>query len=123
MLLNTPRAGDELAGAAEWVAGDGRRLPFRDQSFDVVFSNSVIEHVGDVESQRRFAREVARVGRAWWVADPQSLVSGGAAPADAAGPLAAAALAAGDRPTVECMVGVGAGKRGPAGILYCTLLE
>jgi hypothetical protein len=69
-LLNTPRAGAELAAAAEWVAGDGRRLPFRDQSFDIVFSNSVIEHVGDAESQQRFAREVARVGRAYWVQTP-----------------------------------------------------
>ena len=36
----------------------------------MVFSNSVIEHVGDAESQRRFAREVARVGRAYWVQTP-----------------------------------------------------
>lgn len=70
VLLNTPRAGEDLAGAAEWVAGDGRALPFRDGGFDVVFSNSVIEHVGDAESQRRFAREVMRVGRAWWVETP-----------------------------------------------------
>ncbi len=70
VLLNTPRAGGELAGAADWVAGDGRRLPFGDRSFDVVFSNSVIEHVGDRESQRRFAREVMRVGRSWWVETP-----------------------------------------------------
>jgi hypothetical protein len=52
------------------VAGDGRALPFRDGAFDVVFSNSVIEHVGDADSQRRFAREVARVGRAYWVQTP-----------------------------------------------------
>jgi hypothetical protein len=69
-LLNTPRAKDDLAGAAEWVAGDGRALPFRSRAFDVVFSNSVIEHVGDEESQRRFAGEVARVGRAYWVQTP-----------------------------------------------------
>ncbi len=69
-LLNTPRAKDDLTGAAEWVAGDGRALPFRDGAFDVVFSNSVIEHVGDSESQRRFAREAARVGRAYWVQTP-----------------------------------------------------
>jgi hypothetical protein len=69
-LLNTPRAKGELAGAACWVAGDGRTLPFRDAAFDVVFSNSVIEHVGDAESQRRFAREIARVGRAYWVQTP-----------------------------------------------------
>jgi SAM-dependent methyltransferase len=69
-LLNTPRAKSELAGASYWVAGDGRALPFRDAAFDVVFSNSVIEHVGDAASQRVFAREVARVGRAYWVQTP-----------------------------------------------------
>lgn len=69
-LLNTPRAKDDLGGASSWVAGDGRALPFRDRAFDVVFSNSVIEHVGDVESQRRFAAEVARVGRSYWVQTP-----------------------------------------------------
>jgi hypothetical protein len=70
VLLNTPRAKDDLMGAAEWVAGDGRALPFRDGAFDVVFSNSVIEHVGDAASQERFAREVARVGRSFWVQTP-----------------------------------------------------
>lgn len=69
-LLNTPRTKGELAGAAAWVAGDGRALPFRDGAFDVVFSNSVIEHVGDLTSQQRFAREIIRVGRAWWVQTP-----------------------------------------------------
>src|SRR3954453_24188698 len=69
-LLNTPRTKQELARAASWVAGDGRALPFRDGAFDVVFSNSVIEHVGDAASQRRFAQEVARVGRAYWVQTP-----------------------------------------------------
>jgi len=70
VLLNTPRAAADLAGASAWVAGDGRALPFRDAAFDVVFSNSVIEHVGDLASQRQFAREVARVGRAYWVETP-----------------------------------------------------
>jgi ubiquinone/menaquinone biosynthesis C-methylase UbiE len=68
-LLNMPRARADV-GSTVWVAGDGRQLPFRDQSFDIVFSNSVIEHVGDAESQRRFAAEVARVGRAYWVQTP-----------------------------------------------------
>jgi SAM-dependent methyltransferase len=70
VLLNTPRAKAELSGAAEWVAGDGRCLPFRDEAFDVVFSNSVIEHVGDAQSQRRFAREVMRIGKRYWVQTP-----------------------------------------------------
>jgi hypothetical protein len=70
VLLNTPRAAADLAGAQAWVAGDGRALPFRDAAFDVVFSNSVIEHVGDAASQRQFANEVARVGRSYWVQTP-----------------------------------------------------
>ena len=70
VLLNTPRAKQELSGAVAWVAGDGRRLPFADGAFDVVFSNSVIEHVGDAASQERFAREAARVGRGFWIETP-----------------------------------------------------
>jgi hypothetical protein len=69
-ILNTPRTVDELASAKSWVAGDGRMLPFRDAAFDVVFSNSVIEHVGDAAHQRRFAAETMRVGRVYWVQTP-----------------------------------------------------
>jgi hypothetical protein len=70
VLLNMPRARADLAGTVQWVAGDGCSLPFRDASFDVVFSNSVIEHVGGATRQEHFAREVARVGRAYWVQTP-----------------------------------------------------
>ncbi|HWR52394.1 MAG TPA: methyltransferase domain-containing protein [Bryobacteraceae bacterium] len=52
------------------VHGDGCRLPFRDAAFDVVFSNSVIEHVGDAARQRAFAAEAARVGKGYWVQTP-----------------------------------------------------
>lgn len=69
-LLNMPRTRAELSAAQQWVAADARSLPFADRSFDVVFSNSVIEHAGDADSQRRFAREVARVGRRYWVQTP-----------------------------------------------------
>jgi hypothetical protein len=69
-LLNTPRTKDEMSLATAWVAGDGRALPFRDGAFDIVFSNSVIEHVGDAASQRRFASEAMRVGRGFWVQTP-----------------------------------------------------
>jgi hypothetical protein len=49
---------------------DGPTLPFENQSFEVVHSNSVIEHVGDYHAQKRFAREIARVGRKYWVQTP-----------------------------------------------------
>ncbi len=40
-----------------WVVADGRHLPFRDHSFDIVFCNSVIEHLGTLENQKLFAKE------------------------------------------------------------------
>jgi ubiquinone/menaquinone biosynthesis C-methylase UbiE len=70
VIVNMPRAREAAEPRFCWVSADGRGLPFRDGAFDVVFSNSVIEHVGDRESQRSFAREIARVGRAYCVETP-----------------------------------------------------
>ena len=73
VLLNMPRAGESRKSAAaglEYVHGDGCHLPFADRAFDIVFSNSVIEHVGGPDAQERFAREVARAGRGYWVQTP-----------------------------------------------------
>ena len=69
VILNEERERRDADGVI-WVAGDGCSLPFLDGVFDVVFSNSVIEHVGGPERQRQFAREIARVGKAYWVQTP-----------------------------------------------------
>lgn len=53
-----------------FVQADGRRLPFPDQSFDVVHSNAVVEHVGPRADQERFIAELVRVGRSVFVTTP-----------------------------------------------------
>lgn len=47
----------------QFVRGDGRALPFKAQAVDFVFSNAVIEHVGNREKQRQFVRECLTVAR------------------------------------------------------------
>lgn len=74
MLLNrefSPDARAQATAASHAViVGDGCALPFPDASFDVLFSNSVIEHVGTWERQQAFAREARRVGRRLWLQTP-----------------------------------------------------
>jgi SAM-dependent methyltransferase len=69
-MLNLPRAMESGDDGLTWIFADGLKLPFRDKSFDVVFSNSVIEHVGGRPSQEQFAREIARVGVRYFVQTP-----------------------------------------------------
>ncbi len=58
-------------GVALEVA-DGRDLPFADGSFDIGFSNAVIEHVGSREDQRRFVAEITRTCRRAFICTPNS---------------------------------------------------
>ena len=52
------------------IVGDACNLPFNDKSFDIVFSNAVIEHVGNFEKQILMAKEVMRVGKSWFITTP-----------------------------------------------------
>lgn len=52
------------------IWGNGLSLPFKDKAFDVLWSNAVIEHVGDFHAQRMFAKEIQRVGKGYFVTTP-----------------------------------------------------
>jgi hypothetical protein len=65
--------GPSIALETDRVFCDGRRLPFRDKSFDLVLSNAVIEHVGDEPDQKAFVAEHHRVGRKFFITTPNLL--------------------------------------------------
>lgn len=67
-LLNLARQASPPA-----VVADACHLPFPNQSFDVIFCNSVIEHVGSREAQQRMADEIRRVAPAYFVQTPSRL--------------------------------------------------
>ena len=55
----------------EPIVGDATNLgQFGNGSFDIAFSNSVIEHLFCLENQRKMASEIQRVGKAYWVQTP-----------------------------------------------------
>ena len=59
-LARAPGAGGGPGARATWTCGDATRLPYRAASFDVVFNNSLLEHV---PAWRAVLAEVARVLR------------------------------------------------------------
>lgn len=69
-LLNLDAPATSLSNLAS-VSGDARSMPqFADQQFEIVFSNSTIEHVGGLEDQQRMSQEVRRVGKQYYVQTP-----------------------------------------------------
>jgi len=53
------------------IIGNACRLPqFTKNQFDLVFSNSVIEHVGNFEKQKEMANEIKRIGKYYFIQTP-----------------------------------------------------
>lgn len=69
-VLNIRPAGAQARDYLTWILGDALRTDFADQSFDVVFSNSLIEHLGNWDSQMQFAKEVRRLAPRYFIQTP-----------------------------------------------------
>lgn len=69
-LLNIEPAEINLANFVA-LTGDATCMDsFLDNQFDVVFSNSVIEHVGSFDKQKQMAREAQRVAQRYFIQTP-----------------------------------------------------
>jgi hypothetical protein len=74
-IVNLPGTNDKKSVKSHhrftFVEGDATRLHYyADNSFDIVFSNSVIEHVGGEANERKFAGEVRRLAPSYLVQTP-----------------------------------------------------
>jgi hypothetical protein len=69
-LLNNLRYHDLTGARFHQILGDATELPFADNTFDIAFSNSVIEHLGTWEKQLAFAKEARRVAPKLWIQTP-----------------------------------------------------
>ena len=55
----------------ESLIGDATQMTeFEDQSFDLIFSNSVIEHLYTFENQKLMAQEIIRLGKKYYIQTP-----------------------------------------------------
>lgn len=52
------------------VSYNGDDFPFADKSFDICWSNAVIEHVGDKKKQLHFLKEIKRVSKSGFITTP-----------------------------------------------------
>lgn len=57
-------------GRFHYVHTDGGKLPYSDNSFELCYSNSVIEHVGDWNARKLFAEEIRRIAPRYYVQTP-----------------------------------------------------
>ena len=74
-IVNLPGVDDQRPTSSHhtfhFVEGDATDLRiYPDNAFDLVFSNSVIEHVGGKDQQAAFAREVRRLAPSYYVQTP-----------------------------------------------------
>ena len=70
VLLNLQEEKETSPGFSSIIGSATNLSVFKNNSFDIVFSNSVIEHLYNFENQVKMANEVMRVGKLFFVQCP-----------------------------------------------------
>lgn len=68
--LDDTHKDEVLKAGYQFSAANACHLPYGNASFDLAFSNSVIEHVGDWDDQVKFAQEMMRCGKQVYLQTP-----------------------------------------------------
>jgi SAM-dependent methyltransferase len=69
--IGDPKAFRSAYGEVRYVGIEPNRpLPFEDATFDIGVSNAVLEHVGSLEAQLAFVRELCRVSKRVYITVP-----------------------------------------------------
>lgn len=69
-VLNIRPGPARLLPEVKWVLGDAKNTGFGPSSFDIVFSNSLVEHLFNWKSQVQFASEVKRLASNYFIQTP-----------------------------------------------------
>lgn len=69
-LLEPSQVRVHLLENHRYIKADAREIPFPNSYFDLIYSNSLLEHVGDFVQQEKVANEIRRVGKAYWIQTP-----------------------------------------------------
>lgn len=69
-LLNIRELDQTIEDKFDYVVGDATDLNYSNSEFDIVYSNSVIEHLSSYKNQEKFAIEMRRVGNSIWCQTP-----------------------------------------------------
>lgn len=68
--INKPRNFCRRYPKIKVVIYNGKDFPFRNDEFDICWSNAVLEHVGDSEAQAYFLKEIKRVAKTTFITTP-----------------------------------------------------